>query len=102
MLNDKTMASVNQNAHENDCARRSNHSVEDHNSQQCVKRTYLSMKCRKLMNCHLKNAFVIILFVLPMLANGQISIFSTRDPRYYNREGDFHYRWPNPGDPDYR
>lgn len=26
----------------------------------------------------------------------------TRDPRYYNREGNFNFNWPNPGDPDYR
>lgn len=62
---------------------------------------------RKTMACTMATTrhciFVIfVLIVLPMLANGQISIFSTRDPRYYNREGDFHYRWPNPGDPDYR
>lgn len=25
----------------------------------------------------------------------------TRDPRFYSREGDFNFKWPNPGDPDY-
>lgn len=44
-------------------------------------------------------AFV-ILVLLPSLVSGQF--WTTRDPRYYNREGDFHYKWPNPGDPDYR
>lgn len=26
----------------------------------------------------------------------------TRDPRFYSREGDYNFKWPNPGDPDYR
>uniref|UniRef100_A0AAG5DBH6 Carboxylesterase type B domain-containing protein n=1 Tax=Anopheles atroparvus TaxID=41427 RepID=A0AAG5DBH6_ANOAO len=27
---------------------------------------------------------------------------TTRDPRWYSREGDFNYKVPNPGDPEYR
>lgn len=26
----------------------------------------------------------------------------TRDPKFYSREGDRSWPWPNPGDPDYR
>lgn len=34
------------------------------------------------------------------LASGQYH--TTRDPRWYSREGDYSYHLPNPGDPDYR
>lgn len=40
----------------------------------------------------------IVIALLPIVV-GQ---YSTRDPRFYSREGDFNYKWPNPGDPDYR
>lgn len=40
----------------------------------------------------------IVIALLPITV-GQ---YSTRDPRFYSREGDFNYKWPNPGDPDYR
>ncbi|XP_037047980.1 cholinesterase isoform X2 [Bradysia coprophila] len=40
----------------------------------------------------------IVIALLPIVA-GQ---YTTRDPRFYSREGDFTYKWPNPGDPDYR
>lgn len=40
----------------------------------------------------------IVIALLPIVF-GQ---YSTRDPRFYSREGDFNYKWPNPGDPDYR
>lgn len=40
----------------------------------------------------------IVIALLPIIV-GQ---YSTRDPRFYSREGDFNYKWPNPGDPDYR
>lgn len=36
---------------------------------------------------------------LPYLSKCQ---YSTHDPRWYSREGDFNYQWPNPGDPEYR
>lgn len=42
-------------------------------------------------------AFVVL--ILPYLCECQ---FTTRDPRWYSRQGDFNYQWPNPGDPDYR
>uniref|UniRef100_A0A2M4BC65 Putative gliotactin n=1 Tax=Anopheles marajoara TaxID=58244 RepID=A0A2M4BC65_9DIPT len=37
--------------------------------------------------------------VLPIVT-GQY--YTTRDPRWYSREGDFNYKIPNPGEPDYR
>lgn len=74
--------------------------ADDHIDQYTMQQTKYSSKRRKMLVWHSYCAFVIVLFVLPMLASCQF--FSTRDPRYYNREGDFHYRWPNPGDPDYR
>lgn len=40
----------------------------------------------------------IVIALLPIVV-GQ---YSTRDPRFYSREGDYNYKWPNPGDPDYR
>lgn len=40
----------------------------------------------------------IVIALLPIVV-GQ---YSTRDPRFYSREGDLNYKWPNPGDPDYR
>lgn len=43
--------------------------------------------------------FCTIVIVLLPIVVGQ---YTTRDPRFYSREGDFNYKWPNPGDPDYR
>lgn len=40
-----------------------------------------------------------VLIALLPIAIGQ---YTTRDPRFYSREGDYSYKWPNPGDPDYR
>ncbi len=40
----------------------------------------------------------IVIALLPIVV-GQ---WTTRDPRFYSREGDYNYKWPNPGDPDYR
>lgn len=42
---------------------------------------------------------VCVLCVLLPIAYGQMV---TRDPRFYSREGDLNYQWPNPGDPEYR
>lgn len=42
----------------------------------------------------------IVLFTLPYLSECQF--YPTRDPRWYSREGDYNYPWPNPGDTDYR
>lgn len=44
--------------------------------------------------------FSIVLCLSIIIVNGQI--YPTRDPRFYSREGDLSYKWPNPGDPDYR
>lgn len=44
--------------------------------------------------------FCTIVIALLPIAVGQYG--STRDPRFYSREGDLNYKWPNPGDPDYR
>lgn len=43
----------------------------------------------------------LVLLLLPYLSECQ---YSTRDPRWYSREGDYNYgyQWPNPGDPEYR
>lgn len=43
--------------------------------------------------------FVLCFAVLPCMIECQ---YSTRDPRWYSREGDYNYQWPNPGDPEYR
>lgn len=40
-----------------------------------------------------------VLCVLVPITYGQMV---TRDPRFYSREGDLNYQWPNPGDPEYR
>lgn len=58
----------------------------------------------KVIQCHIDGEYKWILcafvaLVLPYLCECQ---FTTRDPRWYSREGDFNYQWPNPGDPDYR
>lgn len=42
----------------------------------------------------------IVLITLPYLSECQM--YPTRDPRWYSREGDYNYLWPNPGDSDYR
>lgn len=44
---------------------------------------------------------VAVFLWLPSNVNGQL-LLSTRDPRFYSREGDYNYQWPNPGDPEYR
>lgn len=44
--------------------------------------------------------FIVFCFLLPRLIECQYS--PHQDPRYYNREGDYSYHWPNPGDPEYR
>lgn len=41
----------------------------------------------------------VCIICLPAITNGQAV---TRDPRFYSREGDYNYKWPNPGDPEYR
>lgn len=61
------------------------------------------LKKRKLtrtirLNLH-KWIFCATFFALPYLSECQ---FPTRDPRWYSREGDYNYQWPNPGDPEYR
>lgn len=38
--------------------------------------------------------------ILPCMIECQL--YPTRDPRWYSREGDYNYQWPNPGDPEYR
>ena len=44
--------------------------------------------------------FIVVSFcILVPISYGQLV---TRDPRFYSREGDFNYKWPNPGDPEYR
>lgn len=89
------MAPVNQNDNGFIECIGANHQTDQ---QQHFLQTKHSTKRRKMFWHYC--AFVIFMFVLPNMTAGQF--FSTRDPRYYNREGDFHYRWPNPGDPDYR
>lgn len=42
----------------------------------------------------------VVLFTLPYLS--ECELYPTRDPRWYSREGDYNYPWPNPGDTDYR
>ncbi|XP_055307526.1 neuroligin-like protein glit-1 [Sitodiplosis mosellana] len=41
----------------------------------------------------------VVFLALPYLCECQ---YPTRDPRWYRREGDYKYQWPNPGDPEYR
>ncbi|XP_038110075.1 cholinesterase isoform X1 [Culex quinquefasciatus] len=41
-----------------------------------------------------------ILLIFCTVVHGQY--YTTRDPRWYSREGDYNYHLPNPGDPDYR
>lgn len=43
--------------------------------------------------------FSVLFLILPYLCECQ---YPTRDPRWYSREGDYNYQWPNPGDPEYR
>lgn len=42
----------------------------------------------------------LVFLILPYLCECQY--YPTRDPRWYSREGDYNYQWPNPGDTDYR
>lgn len=44
-------------------------------------------------------ALSVCVILMPAITNGQAV---TRDPRFYSREGDYNYKWPNPGDPEYR
>lgn len=55
--------------------------------RKCIQKTW-----HKWMLCSL-------LLAMPYLCDCQ---FEPRDPRWYSREGDFNYQWPNPGDPEYR
>lgn len=41
----------------------------------------------------------LVLSFLPCFIKCQ---YPTRDPRWYSREGEYGYHWPNPGDPEYR
>lgn len=54
-------------------------------------------KYRKFCDGQWTTIFMLCFAVLPCLIECQ---FSTRDPRWYSREGE--YPWPNPGDPEYR
>lgn len=49
---------------------------------------------------HLFVGITLVLFTLPYLSECQL--YPTRDPRWYSREGDYNFLWPNPGDTDYR
>ncbi|XP_055594157.1 acetylcholinesterase isoform X2 [Uranotaenia lowii] len=51
-------------------------------------------------NCTLLSVQLIGVTLLIVTVCGQFH--TTRDPRWYSREGDFNYHLPNPGDPDYR
>lgn len=58
-------------------------------------------KCIQTIEFHSWHKWMLCtaLFALPYLCECQ---FEPRDPRWYSREGDFNYKWPNPGDPEYR
>lgn len=43
---------------------------------------------------------VVFCFLLPKFIECQFQY--PHDPRFYSREGDHNYHWPNPGDPEYR
>lgn len=60
--------------------------------------------CNWLNLSRCRRNMVVVLIVVLMVAamdpvSGQVV---TRDPRFYSREGDYSYQWPNPGDPEYR
>lgn len=58
------------------------------------------LRCRRSSGVAGLGAVALLLCAwMACAANGQ---FVTRDPRFYSREGDFNYKWPNPGDPEYR
>lgn len=57
------------------------------------------LKKRKYAWTHSEWHICLVFLILPSLINCQ---FPTRDPRWYSREGDYNYQWPNPGDPEYR
>lgn len=59
------------------------------------KRTY---KRKKVQNILIYSSVCVIFLWIPFVS----SQWTTRDPRWYSREGDFKYKWPNPGDPEYR
>lgn len=63
---------------------------------------HTTKRFRRKKSVHLVNEVIwcctIVIALLPIVA-GQ---YTTRDPRFYSREGDYSYKWPNPGDPDYR
>ncbi|XP_055713537.1 cholinesterase [Phlebotomus papatasi] len=43
-----------------------------------------------------------VICVLPMGIRAQWDQYTTRDPRFYSRDGVYNYNPPNPGDPEYR
>uniref|UniRef100_A0A182TIQ4 Secreted protein n=1 Tax=Anopheles melas TaxID=34690 RepID=A0A182TIQ4_9DIPT len=45
---------------------------------------------------------VVIVGVASLVGVCDGQYYTTRDPRWYSREGDFNYKIPNPGDPEYR
>lgn len=51
---------------------------------------------------NLNLSFIFLIFVTIVIPNSVSAQWTTRDPRFYSREGVHDYYPPNPGDPDYR
>lgn len=68
-----------------------------------IKTKFSFNKCGKL-KLNVKNSvlFVILIIICVKSAYCQYPSYTTRDPRWYSREGVFDYFPPNPGDPDYK
>lgn len=79
--------------------------IDDSNLRSDKRKQILKSKSvlKKRKNCfgdgNWTTTFILCLAALPCMIECQ---FSTRDPRWYSREGDYNYQWPNPGDPEYR
>lgn len=77
------------------CNRKNNQKNQIFKSKSVLKKRkslWTQIECNKWNFC-------LVFLTLPCLIKCQ---YPTRDPRWYSREGDYNYQWPNPGDPEYR
>lgn len=78
--------------------------IQFNDSGKCKKRIHLRIFKKEKWKLFTFNNYYMTIFFIELIfliiinnVKGQ-----TRDPRFYSREGDRNFKWPNPGDPDYR
>lgn len=91
------------------CLKLKENILDDHYSEnikeQIMKSKSILKKRRKMLhfNGAIQNlqycVLIVFCFLLPSYIQCQ---YTPHDPRFYSREGDYNYHWPNPGDPEYR